>query len=170
MLSSDWATMSGKLFKRSAVTLSTAMLALLPMVGTAQASTSLETRAMNVAHTKIGDWYSYGATGPSRFDCSGLVYYSYRHSGDYSINRTAQSQYNQAEKISYANRKPGDLVFYGYGSHDIFHVGIYIGVKYYDGAWRSMMIAAPKPGERVDEEPVYGSWWNGVNIYFGRIN
>jgi cell wall-associated NlpC family hydrolase len=162
--------MSGKLLKRSALVLGTAMLGLLPLAGTANATTlSLEVKAMNVAHTKLGDWYSWGATGPNEFDCSGLVYYSYKREGK-TLNRTAQAQYNEAQKISYSNRRPGDLVFYGYGSYDIFHVGIYIGVKYYDHAWRSMMIAAPQPGERVDEEPVYGSWWNGVNIYFGRIN
>lgn len=162
--------MSGKLLKRSAVLIGTALLALVPLAGNAEAaSLPLPVKAMNVAHTKIGDRYSWGASGPYQFDCSGLVYYSYRKSGDYSIHRTAQEQFNQSKKISWANRKPGDLVFYGYGSHDIYHVGIYIGVRYYDHAWRSMMIAAPKPGERVDIEPVYGSWWGNSNIYFGRI-
>jgi cell wall-associated NlpC family hydrolase len=163
--------MSGKLTKRSALLLVSALLALLPLAGTASASTApLEVRAMNIAHTKIGDWYSYGAAGPYQFDCSGLVYYSYRHAGDYNISRTAQSQYNQSQKISYNNRRVGDLVFYGYGSRDIYHVGIYIGVHWYQGAWRSLMIAAPYTGARVRIEPVYGSWWNGTDIYFGRIN
>jgi len=163
--------MSGKLLKRSALILVTLMMALLPLAGTASASTApLEVRAMSVANTKVGDWYQYGATGPYRFDCSGLVYYSYRHAGDYNISRTAQSQYNQSQKVSYNQRRVGDLVFYGYGTRDIFHVGIYTGVHWYQGAWRSMMIAAPYPGARVRVEPVYGSWWNGVGIYFGRIN
>jgi len=163
--------MSGKLIKRASLLLVSALLAIIPLAGVASASTTpLEVRAMNVAHTKIGDWYSYGAAGPSRFDCSGLVYYSYRNVGDYKVPRTAQAQYNYSHKVSYSQRKVGDLVFYGYGTRDIFHVGIYIGVHWYQGAYRSLMIAAPYPGARVRVEPVYGSWWNGVGIYFGRIS
>ena len=36
-------------------------------------SNTLGDRVLNKAETKAGAWYSYGAAGPSYFDCSGLV-------------------------------------------------------------------------------------------------
>lgn len=161
--------MSGKALKRVIVALLTGLMIIVPLAGTASASTSYEVRAMNVALTKQGDPYVWGATGPYAFDCSGLVKYSYNRVSRY-VPRTAQAQYNYSEKISYSNRRPGDLVFFGYGTGDIFHVGIYIGVKYYNGAWRSMMVAAPYPGQRVRVEPIYGNWDRNETIVFGRIN
>lgn len=167
LLSSDGTSMSGNLIKRSALVVASAMLALLPLAGTASATTtSLEVKAMNVAKSEIGKPYVYGAAGPRSFDCSGLVYYSYAKEGK-RINRVAQAQYNQSKKISWANRKPGDLVFFAYkGTHSVYHVGVYIGVINH----HSVMVAAPSPGKKVRTEIIYSSYWeHAASIYFGRI-
>lgn len=161
--------MSGKILKRAIATLTLSSIGILPLAGTASASTSLEVRAMDVALSKQGDPYVWGATGPNAFDCSGLVKYSYNREGRY-VPRTAQEQYNYSQHISYSNRRPGDLVFFGYGTRDIFHVGIYTGVHWYNGAWRSMMVAAPYTGARVRVEPIYGNWDRNETIVFGRVN
>lgn len=49
----------------------------------ASASTSaIGGRMLNKAEAKTGDWYSYGAVGPSYFDCSGLVYWAAAAAGE----------------------------------------------------------------------------------------
>src|SRR3546814_7013794 len=93
--------------------------------GTAEAA-SLSSRALKVAAAQKNDRYQWGAEGPSRFDCSGLVWYSYKRSGK-TLPRTAQGQYNKSRKVSPRNRRVGDLVFIGRSSRGIYHVGIYAG-------------------------------------------
>ena len=51
--------------------------------------------------------------------------YIYRQFG-YSINRTATAQLGNGYSVSYDDLRPGDLVFFGYGS-SASHVGMYIG-------------------------------------------
>lgn len=102
------------------------------------------------ARAQIGKPYVWGATGPSSYDCSGLTQAAWRAAG-VSLPRTTWDQVGVGTRVSTANLRPGDLVFF---YDDISHVGIYKG----DG----MMIHAPKPGAYVREEsiyymPIYGS-------------
>lgn len=117
-------------------------------------TTSLELRAYNIAKSKKGDPYVWGATGPSAFDCSGLVYYSYRHAGK-NVPRVAQAQYYFARHISASSRKVGDLIFFGY-TGSIYHVGFYAGNGY--------MWDAPHTGSVVKLEKIWSS-----NVHYGRI-
>jgi len=75
----------------------------------------------------LGVSYVYGGTSPSGFDCSGLVYYCYRHFG-YRINRTAAALSFNGVSVSASNLQAGDIVLFtdGSGSY-IGHCGIYIG-------------------------------------------
>ncbi len=73
----------------------------------------------------VGCPYVYGGTTPSGFDCSGFVQYIYRQFG-ITINRTATAQLANGYWVARDAMKPGDLVFFGYGS-TASHVGIYIG-------------------------------------------
>jgi cell wall-associated NlpC family hydrolase len=100
----------------------------------------------------MGKPYRYGATGPYAFDCSGLTYSASHKIGDWGMPRTAEAQRRVLGHVSYAQRRPGDFVFFGYPA---YHVGIYIGVRWYNGAYRSMMIDAPHTGTVVRVEPVY---------------
>lgn len=115
----------------------------------ASAATSLESRALSVAKSKQGAPYHYGAAGPSRFDCSGLVYYSYKRVGK-TLSRTAQAQFNRVRHIYYSQIKPGDLVFFG-GVKSIDHVGIYVGsgkiVNANTGAYRGKKVVIAPIGE-----------------------
>lgn len=71
-----------------------------------------------------GHKYVWGAEGPNVFDCSGLVKYALKKMGiDYP--HFSGSQYAQSKKISEAEAKPGDLVFFGPGGGT--HVGVYAG-------------------------------------------
>lgn len=90
------------------------------------AATPLRVKALSTAAKQKNDPYKRGATGPSRFDCSGLTFYSFKAHGK-KLPRTAQGQYNKAKKVSMKKLTKGDLVFIGYSSKSIYHVGIYAG-------------------------------------------
>lgn len=73
----------------------------------------------------LGCAYVYGGSSPSGFDCSGLVYYVYGSFG-YCLNRGATGQLQNGREVAFEELRPGDLVFFGYGSR-ADHVGIYLG-------------------------------------------
>ena len=74
-----------------------------PMVDDANSS------ALRVALTRLGAPYSWGATGPSEFDCSGLVVWAYSHEGK-SLPRSSQAQAVAGAPVPVADIRPGDLV------------------------------------------------------------
>jgi cell wall-associated NlpC family hydrolase len=84
------------------------------------------TLAMRKARAQRGKPYRYGAQGPNSFDCSGLVRYVMKGIGVKGLPRTSQALARRAHRISKANRRPGDLVFFTSGGH-VYHVGIYAG-------------------------------------------
>ncbi|GAA2741442.1 MULTISPECIES: NlpC/P60 family protein [Kitasatospora] len=106
------------------------------------ASSGYAAAAVAAAESKLGSWYSYGATGPSTFDCSGLMQWAYGQAG-VSIPRTSQAQAGAGTSVGtdIANAKPGDLIIY-YG--DQHHVGMYVG--------NGQIIHAPHTGAQVRYE------------------
>ncbi|MFE3598157.1 C40 family peptidase [Streptomyces sp. NPDC059096] len=111
-------------------------------------------KALKVAASKKGSPYKYGATGPYRFDCSGLTLYSFKKAGK-KLARTAQAQYNQTRHISASSRRQGDLVFFHYG-RSVYHVGIYAGKG---RIWHS-----PKTGSLVRLEKIWSK-----KVWYGRV-
>ncbi|HEY5836559.1 C40 family peptidase [Streptomyces sp.] len=124
--------------------------------GTAQRAdaSTLGLQALSVAASKQGSPYEWGATGPYRFDCSGLTLYSFKRAGK-KLPRTAADQYNSTSHLSAASRKAGDLVFFHSGS-SVYHVGIYAGSG---RIWH-----APKTGALVRLEKI----WTG-SVWYGRV-
>lgn len=120
----------------------------------AQAAT-LAVNALNVAASKQGSPYQWGATGPYRFDCSGLTLYSFKRAGK-KLPRTAAAQYNSTRHISASTRRRGDLVFFHSGG-SVYHVGIYAGSG---EIWH-----APKTGARVRLERIWTS-----AVWYGRVS
>ncbi|MBC1521973.1 LysM peptidoglycan-binding domain-containing protein [Listeria aquatica] len=109
------------------------------------------------AQKHLGKPYGWGANGPSSFDCSGYTKYVFGKVG-ISLPRTSGSQYAAATKITEAQAKPGDLVFFNYGS-GIAHVGIYVG--------GGQMINAQDNGVKYDN--IHGSGWGQFLVGFGRV-
>jgi len=94
-------------------------------------ATTEASQVVHIAKLQYGDPWRYGASGPSAFDCSGLVVYSFLKAGDASVIRYPRLRSARAIYLNFkargltsrTNPKVGDLVIWGYGSH----IGIYIG-------------------------------------------
>ncbi|MBL1105691.1 C40 family peptidase [Streptomyces sp. 5-8] len=114
----------------------------LEQAGPAPASTGRAAAAVAYAYSKLGSPYVWGATGPNAFDCSGLAQAAYRAAG-ISLPRTTYAQINAGRRVSRAELRPGDLVFFYSG---ISHVGIYVG--------NGQMIHAPNPSAPVRLAPI----------------
>lgn len=80
------------------------------------------------AVSKVGSPYCWGATGPSMFDCSGLVYWAHKQAGIGGGRGTANSYAYSGTAISASQLQAGDIIaFKRSGSSTYHHVGIYIG-------------------------------------------
>ncbi|MFH8350167.1 C40 family peptidase [Streptomyces sp. NPDC018045] len=110
--------------------------------------------ALRVAASKKGAPYKYGASGPHRFDCSGLTLYSFKRAGK-RLPRTAAAQYNRTRHLSASARRLGDLVFF-HSRRGIYHVGIYAG--------NGKIWHAPKPGTVVRLERIWSR-----SVSYGRV-
>ncbi|MDR1001503.1 MAG: C40 family peptidase [Clostridiales bacterium] len=98
----------------------------------AQAAVASSKGSQVIAYAKkfLGTPYRWGGTNLNRgVDCSGFVYSVYRNFG-VSLNRSSSSMSSNGTRVSKANLKTGDLVFFdtsGRNNGAISHVGIYIG-------------------------------------------
>lgn len=79
-------------------------------------TTPTRTLAIRWAEEQAGKWYCWGGTGPSCFDCSGLVMEAYRHAG-VNLPRTTTEMLSSPllRRIRASDRQRGDLAFYGTG-------------------------------------------------------
>ncbi|MGO1948722.1 MAG: C40 family peptidase [Mycobacteriaceae bacterium] len=94
-----------------------------PSAPAPSAENSTGQKIADAALSKQGAPYSWGATGPDAFDCSGLTSWAHQQVGK-SIPRTSSDQAASGTPVSLDNLKPGDVVSY-YGGAS--HVAIYIG-------------------------------------------
>jgi cell wall-associated NlpC family hydrolase len=115
---------------------------------------------LEVARHMLGAPYRYGGAGPRGFDCSGLVYYSYRRAG-LEVPRTASEQYRQSEPVELAELRPGDLIFFRISRNKPSHVGIYAG--------DDRFIHAPSGGKRVSYASLGDPYWRTRIIGAGRV-
>ena len=101
------------------------------------------TRMLTAALSRVGRPYVYGAAGPTAFDCSGLVKWSFTQAG-LAMPRVAADQAMTGPPMPVSQLEPGDLLFYRTDPADpmhISHVAIYIG--------NGKMVQAPHTGENV---------------------
>jgi len=135
-----------------------AVLGALTLPGTAQAAAGDRGAGiLAAAETRAGDWYSYGAAGPSEFDCSGLVYWAAHQLGIGMPRDTAgMLSAGVSDGILVQTRHPaaGDLAFYGTGHVELVDRG-------HDVTWGAL-----GDGTRVGPHRWYpGSGWQPT-MYF----
>jgi cell wall-associated NlpC family hydrolase len=116
---------------------------------------------LTAALSRIGRPYVWGGSGPSVFDCSGLVQWSLRQAG-IVMPRVAVDQAQTGPRIALSDLAPGDLLFYHTDPTAptyISHVAIYLG--------NGMMEQAPEPGMDVQVVPAVlsGDFAGAVEIY-----
>ena len=110
----------------------------------------------------VGTPYVWGGSSPETgFDCSGYVCWVYNQNG-YDVGRTtANGLWNKCQKISEAEAKPGDLVFFKgtYDTPGMSHVGLYLG--------NGMMVSA---GDPIKYANIHSSYWEKYLAGFGRLS
>jgi len=103
---------------------------------------------LRAAESRLGMPYVWGAAGPTSFDCSGLVQWSFAQAG-VVMPRVAADQARTGPAIPISQAQPGDLLFYHTdptAPNYISHVAIYLG--------KGWMLQAPQPGENVQVVPL----------------
>ncbi|WP_437085739.1 C40 family peptidase [Streptomyces sp. enrichment culture] len=117
--------------------------------GGSSASTSTSTATGSAAavvsfvRAQVGAAYVSGATGPSAYDCSGLVQAAYKQVG-VSLPRVSQDQSVAGTQVSLDSLQPGDILYWG-GAGSAYHVGIYVGDGMFVGAQNSSTGVVEKP-------------------------
>jgi cell wall-associated NlpC family hydrolase len=99
-------------------------------------------KLVDIALSRLGMRYQWGATGPNEFDCSGLMLWSYAHVGVY-LPRVSQDQSRVGVQLEKSELQPGDLVYFGYGASKdrVHHIGMYLG--------EDRFLHAPGSGDHV---------------------
>ena len=103
-------------------------------------------KVLAAAKQYLGCKYVYGTAGPSTFDCSGLVYYVYKHHFGITVPRSAKSMVTAGVAVEggLRNAKPGDILCFGNTISTVGHVAIYVGNNQY--------LHSPQTGEVVKIE------------------
>ncbi|RMI45365.1 NlpC/P60 family protein [Actinomadura harenae] len=120
-------------------------VAKLPVVGD-----NVGARALRAAMTKLGDPYVWGASGPSSFDCSGLVMWAYEQLG-VNLPHYTGDQWNAGTHVTRDRLRPGDLVFF---YPDLHHMGLYVGA--------GKILHAPHTGDVVRIDNLAGRPFAGA--------
>ncbi|MEO5703213.1 MAG: C40 family peptidase [Gammaproteobacteria bacterium] len=119
----------------------------------------LRMEILRTAQSMLGKPYHYGGSTPRGFDCSGLVFYSYKKAG-ITVPRTSRAQYQRTKPLATAKLLPGDVLFFSIGG-DISHVGIYQG--------DNVFIHAPVSGKQVTRDSMTSRYWNSHFVRGGRL-
>lgn len=89
----------------------------------------LALQLINVASDKLGTGYRSGGTTPAGFDCSGLMYSTFKKF-DITLPRSSDEMAEIGTEINPENAKKGDLIFFiNRGQHRINHVGMIVEVN-----------------------------------------
>jgi len=118
-------------------------------------------KLLQAATAQQGKPYVFGAAGPDKFDCSGLVSYALKQAGS-NVPRLTAAGYQEHYKDSRVDRnnlKPGDLLFFWSPNDRGIPQGKATHVEIYLGNGMSMGTDSAKEGARI--EPVNWSTFIG---------
>ena len=113
-------------------------------------SNSTGEKLVNLAKSKLGCKYVYGATGPNTFDCSGLTQWCHKQLG-ITIPRTSLDQSKSGKLVNKSDLQPGDLIFWKTTSAPVGHVGMYVG--------NGQFIHAPNKSKPVKYDSLDNSYY-----------
>jgi murein DD-endopeptidase len=119
--------------------------------GSADIDASRRHVGLAIAAGMVGSPYRYGGETPGGFDCSGLVYYSFRKAG-IEVPRTTREQFKHSHPVRLSQLEPGDLLFFKVNWRKASHVGIYAG----DGRF----VHAPSSGKEVTYARLDDPYWH----------
>jgi cell wall-associated NlpC family hydrolase len=105
--------------------------------------------ALRFAMAQMGKPYSYGASGPGSYDCSGLTMRAWQAAG-VSLPHSSRMQYAVTRHVSRSQLRPGDLVFFYF---PISHVAIFVG--------GDTAIGAPTTGDVVRYQSISSMSYSG---------
>ena len=108
-------------------------------------------KLVELAKSKLGCKYVWGATAANTFDCSGLTYWCHKQIG-ISIPRTSLEQSRSGKSVSKSDLQPGDLVFFKTTSAPVGHVGMYVG--------NGQFIHAPNKSKPVKDDILSSSYYS----------
>ena len=98
-----------------------------PAVEAANAAMAFRNKIVNFACQFVGNRYVWGGTSLTHgCDCSGFTQSVLKNFG-IQVPRVSRDQARTGSKVTSANMRPGDLIFYANRSGTINHVGMYIG-------------------------------------------
>jgi murein DD-endopeptidase len=106
--------------------------------------------AASQALKMVGKPYKYGGSGPSGFDCSGLVRYSYKQAG-VALPRNTVEQRSGSRLIKVSELRRGDLLFFNQQGKKYGHVAIYAG--------NGKFVHAPSSGKSVRTDRLDNPYW-----------
>lgn len=115
--------------------------------------------ARQIAVNQLGDPYRYGAAGPHRFDCSGLIYFATHRAGLTGVPRSSGQQARFMSPVKKRNMRRGDFMFF-YNSGGVYHAAIFLGWD--DG--RARLLHSPRSGSRVHRSHAWTSSWFGRTL------
>lgn len=121
-------------------------------------ATDVGTRAARIALGQVGVPYRYGGTGPSGFDCSGLVHYAYLNAGK-AVPRTSEQLWNGTAAVARHELRPGDVLFFEIDGK-MQHVGLYVG--------DDRFVHAPSSGRTVSVASLAASFYEQAYLRAGR--
>lgn len=124
-------------------------------------SSSAVQAVLNLAYSKQGSPYVWGAEGPNSFDCSGFTSYVFKNAVGVNLPRTSSAQSNFGTTVSRSNLQPGDLVFFNTSGSGVSHVGIYIG--------NGNMIHSPSSGKSVHITSINSSYYSSRFVNAKRV-
>ncbi len=99
---------------------------------------------LSFLQSQLGKAYVMGATGPSAYDCSGLVQAAFRTIG-VDLPRVSEDQSTSGTQVSLSNLQPGDILYWG-SAGSAYHVAVYVG--------GGNFIGAQNPSTGVVERPL----------------
>ncbi len=107
---------------------------------------------VKTATSQIGKKYRYGGESPSKgFDCSGLIWWSYKKHG-ITVPRVTTGQAKAGKAVSKKRAKPGDIVVFRISRNSrALHTGLYAG--------NNKFIHSPRTGSRVRMESLNSTYW-----------